>query len=69
MKEPQETTPATIDENTKQSLALKPRVVVAQAFHYRGFKDLKNLIQFVGSRPIINEHANKVKAKETKAKK
>jgi len=54
----EKSTPAIINADTRQSLALKPKVVVVQAFHYRGFKDLKNLIQFVGSRPIINEDAS-----------
>ena len=44
--------------NSKQSLVLKLKVVATQAFHYRNFSDLKTLIQFVGSRPVINEDAS-----------
>lgn len=38
----------------KQSLILKSKVVPVQAFVYKDFSDLENLIKFVGSRPLIN---------------
>ena len=38
----------------KQSVILKSKVVPVQAFVYKDFNDLENLIKFVGSRPIIN---------------
>jgi hypothetical protein len=38
----------------KQSVILKTKVVPVQAFVYKDFSDLENLIKFVGSRPLIN---------------
>lgn len=40
--------------SSKQSLILKPKTVAIQALHYKGFEDLKTLIDFVGSTPKID---------------
>jgi hypothetical protein len=42
-------------ETAKSAVVLKPKSTPELCFIYRGMADLKNLIQFVGSRPIINE--------------
>jgi len=41
-------------EKSKQSLVIRPKTVVTQAFHYTGIADLENLIGFVGSAPKVN---------------
>lgn len=38
----------------KNCVALKPKSVAVTAFVYRDLSDLKNLILFVGNRPLIN---------------
>jgi hypothetical protein len=41
-------------ETSKNAVILKTKVVPEMAYIYRGFNDLKNLILFVGSKPMIN---------------
>ena len=40
--------------NAKQALILKPKTVSITAFNYRNSSDLKNLIDFVGSKPKVD---------------
>jgi hypothetical protein len=37
----------------KTTLVIKPKTIAIEAFNYKGFDDLKNLIDFVGSTPKI----------------
>jgi hypothetical protein len=41
-------------ETSEQSLVIRPKTVVTQAFHYSGIADLENLIGFIGSAPKVN---------------
>ena len=42
----------------KKVIAIRPLAVTQLAFVYTDFSDLKNLIQFVGSKPTIDEAGN-----------
>ena len=39
----------------KQCVVIRPKATNVAAFIYHGFADLKNLLQFVGSKPSIDE--------------
>ena len=41
--------------SAKESIVITPKVTAEQVYHYKGFENLKNLIGFVGARPLINE--------------
>jgi hypothetical protein len=44
--------------DAKQIIVIRPKSVVENvAFHYADFSDVKKLIQFVGSKPTIDENA------------
>lgn len=38
-------------ETAKQALIVKPKTISIEAFNYKGSDDLKNLIDFVGTKP------------------
>jgi len=44
--------------SAKQSLILKPKTVAIQALNFKGFEDLKTLIDFVGNTPKIDVDKN-----------
>ena len=41
--------------SAKESIVITPKVTPERVYHYKGFENLKNLIGFVGARPLINE--------------
>lgn len=45
-------------DSAKQSVVIRPKSVNQQAFVYRGYNDLKNMILFVGSKPTIDENGD-----------
>jgi len=49
-------TPKTF-ETAKTSIVLKPKTKPEMAMVYRGLQDLKSLILFVGSKPVLNADA------------
>ena len=44
--------------DAKKIMTIRPKAISQVAFHYSDFSDLKNLIQFVGSKPTIDEAGN-----------